>query len=88
LGSQVSQISAIFHDGPVDCHCKEKRGIKYYGRYMDDIYLIHPSRKHLLECLGDTKRLCALLGITVNMKKTRITKLEDGVRFLKGIYGW
>jgi hypothetical protein len=86
LGSQVSQISAIFHASPIDHHCKENRGIKYYGRYMDDLYLIHPSREYLLECLADIKRVCVELGITVNMRKTRITKLKDGVHFLKGIY--
>jgi hypothetical protein len=86
LGSQVSQISALFHASPIDHHCKEKRRIRYYGRYMDDLYLIYPSKKYLLDCLDDIKRLCASLGITVNMKKTKITKLKDGVRFLKGIY--
>jgi hypothetical protein len=86
LGSQVSQISALFHASPVDHHCKEMSGIKYYGRYMDDIYLIHPNKQYLLKCLEDIKKLCASLGITVNTKKTRITKLKDGVHFLKGIY--
>ena len=86
LGSQVSQISAIFHASPIDHHCKEKYRLRYYGRYMDDLYLIHPGKKYLLECLEDIKRLCASLGITVNTKKTKITKLKDGVHFLKGIY--
>jgi len=86
LGSQVSQISAIFHANPIDHHCKEDRGIKYYGRYMDDLYLIHPGREYLLDCLEDIKKLSAELGITINMRKTRITKLKDGVHFLKGIY--
>jgi hypothetical protein len=86
LGSRVSQISAIFHASPVDHYCKEKRGIRYYGRYMDDLYLIHPCKKYLLECLEGIKRLCASLGITVNMRKTRITELKDGIHFLKGIY--
>jgi hypothetical protein len=86
LGSQVSQISAIFFANPIDHHIKEKRRIKYYGRYMDDLYLIHPSKQYLLECLEDIKSICAAFGITVNMRKTRIVKLKDGVRFLKGIY--
>jgi hypothetical protein len=86
LGSQVSQIAAIFHASPVDHFCKEKLGIRCYGRYMDDLYLIHPSKKCLLECLDDIKLLCASLGVTVNPKKTKITKLKDGVHFLKGVY--
>jgi hypothetical protein len=86
LGSQVSQIAALFYANPVDHYCKEERGIRYYGRYMDDLYLIHPRKEYLLECLEGIKRLCAALGLTVNERKTRITKLSDGVRFLKGVY--
>jgi hypothetical protein len=86
LGSQVSQISAIFYASPIDHYCKEKRGIKYYGRYMDDLYLIHSSKKYLIECLEGINQLCASLGITINAKKTKITTLKDGVHFLKGIY--
>jgi RNA-directed DNA polymerase len=86
LGSQVSQISAIFYANSLDHFIKEKCRIKYYGRYMDDLYLLHPSKEYLLECLEGMKKICAELGITINMRKTRITKIKDGVRFLKGIY--
>jgi RNA-directed DNA polymerase len=86
LGSQVSQISAIFFTNPIDHLIKEKYRIKYYGRYMDDLYLIHPDKKYLLSCLEGIKTECEKLGIKVNLKKTKITKLKDGVHFLKGIY--
>jgi hypothetical protein len=86
LGSQVSQISAIFHASPIDHRMKDKRGVKYYGRYMDDLYILHPSKKYLIECLEDMKNVCMALGITINKRKTRIAKLKDGVHFLKGIY--
>jgi hypothetical protein len=86
LGSQISQISAIFYANPIDHHVKEKCLIKYYGRYMDDLYLIHSSKQYLLRCLEDIKSICDGLGITINLRKTHITKLKDGVHFLKGIY--
>jgi hypothetical protein len=86
LGSQVSQISAIFYANPLDHFIKEKCRIKYYGRYMDDLYLLHPDKEYLLKCLEGMKKICAELGLTINMSKTRITKLKDGVHFLKGIY--
>jgi hypothetical protein len=86
LGSQVSQISAIFHANPIDHLIKERYRIKYYGRYMDDLYLIHSSRDYLLECLEGIKTECSKLGITLNTRKTKITKLKDGIHFLKGIY--
>jgi hypothetical protein len=86
LGSQVSQISAIFYPNKLDHYIKEMLRIKYYGRYMDDLYLIHADKSYLEYCLTEIKRVCATLGITVNDKKTRIIKLSDGVLFLKGKY--
>jgi hypothetical protein len=86
LGSQISQILAIFAPNDLDHAVKEKLGIKYYGRYMDDIYLIHSDKEYLKYCFGEIKRICDKLKIIINTKKTRIVKLEQGVEFLKGKY--
>jgi hypothetical protein len=86
LGSQVSQICAVFYPDRLDHYIKEKLHIKYYGRYMDDLYIIHESREYLKECLKIITGLCEKLKLAVNTKKTRIVKLSDGVDFLKGKY--
>ena len=86
LGSEVSQICAVFFPNKIDHLIKEKLGIKYYGRYMDDSYLIHADKAYLLQCLAEIKALSATLKITLNEKKTRIVKLSNGVPFLKGRY--
>jgi len=86
LGSQVSQISAIFYPDKLDHFIKEKLRVKYYGRYMDDLYLIHCDRHYLQYCLNCIKDVCLKLGIKINEKKTRIVKLEAGFQFLKGKY--
>jgi hypothetical protein len=86
LGSQVSQISAIFYPNKLDHFIKEKLRIRFYGRYMDDLYLIHRDKQHLEYCLGEIRKVCDALKITVNLKKTRIVKLKDSVLFLKGKY--
>jgi hypothetical protein len=86
LGSQVSQISAIYYPDKLDHFIKEKLRIRYYGRYMDDLYLIHESKEFLQRCFSEIKEVCATLKITVNEKKSRIVKLSDGVLFLKGKY--
>lgn len=86
LGSQISQIAAIFLPNAVDHLCKEKLRIKNYGRYMDDLYLIHSDKAYLRYCLWEIKQVCESLGITINAKKTRIVKLKDGMDFLKGKY--
>jgi hypothetical protein len=86
LGSQVSQISAIYLPNRLDHFIKEKLQIKYYSRYMDDLYLIHESKEYLRYCIKEIQKICDQLKITINMKKTRIEKLDHGIEFLKGKY--
>jgi retron-type reverse transcriptase len=82
LGSQVSQIAAVFYPNHLDHYIKEILRIKYYGRYMDDLYLIHRDRSYL-EWI---KEVCTRLKITINEKKTKIVQLNKGMLFLKGKY--
>jgi hypothetical protein len=86
LGSQVSQISAILYPNRIDHYIKEALRIKYYGRYMDDLYLIHKDREYLKYCLTEIQKICTDLGITINHKKSRIKKKKSGIKFLKGVY--
>jgi hypothetical protein len=86
LGSQVSQISAILYPNRMDHYIKEVLRIKYYGRYMDDLYLIHKDKEYLEFCQSEIQRMCGTLGITVNQKKSKIIKLKQGIKFLKGNY--
>jgi hypothetical protein len=86
LGSQVSQISAIFYLNRLDHIIKEKLRIKFYGCYMDDLYLLHADKSYLKNCLNEIQKVCDELGITINLKKTKIVSLSDGLEFLKGKY--
>ena len=45
--------------------------------------MIHPSKEYLIYCMGEIKRICADLKITVNEKKTGVVKLSHGFTFLK-----
>lgn len=83
LGSQISQICALAYPNEIDHYMKEKMHIKYYGRYMDDGYMIHESKEYLKQCLNELKRLCDKLDITLNEKKTQIVKLSKGITYLK-----
>lgn len=83
LGSQVSQIMALASANKLDHLIKEKLQIKYYGRYMDDGYLIHHDKEYLKYCLQEIQKICDELGIKLNIKKTVIVKLSHGFTFLK-----
>lgn len=86
LGSQVSQICALLYPNKLDHIIKEQLHIKYYGRYMDDGYLIHPSKEYLIYCLEVIKSICKELDIKLNLNKTFITKLYNPIGFLKHRY--
>ncbi len=83
LGSQVSQMTAVYYLNKIDHYIKEQRKIKGYERYNDDFCLIHESRDYLVECLEQIRRMYAEIGIELNEKKTRIVKLSDEFKFLK-----
>lgn len=86
LGSQISQILALASANRLDHYIKEVCGIRGYGRYMDDGYLIHPDKAYLQKCLEGIKAICDELEITLNTKKTQIVKLSHGFTYLKVHY--
>jgi len=83
LGSQISQVFALLSANRLDHFVKEVLRIKGYARYMDDGYLIHPSKEYLQQCMEAIKLVCDELGIVLNQKKTQIVKISHGFTFLK-----
>ena len=83
IGSQISQISGVFYPTRIDTYCKVVKSLKYYGRYMDDIYIIHRDKEYLKELLTQIQKMCDELGLFINPKKTQIIKLSKGFTFLK-----
>lgn len=86
IGSQISQIAGIFYPTRVDTYCKTVRRCRYYGRYMDDTYIINESKGFLKSVLYGIRTICSGLGIIINEKKTQIQRLSDGFTFLKMRY--
>jgi hypothetical protein len=50
----------------IDHFVKEKLHIKYYGRYMDDIYLLHGDKKYLDKCKIEIEKKLAEIGLSLN----------------------
>ena len=83
IGSQISQVAGIFFPTKIDTYCKVVRGCKYYGRYMDDIYIIHHDKDFLRSVLAGVREQSAEIGLFINEKKTQIFKISHGFSFLK-----
>lgn len=86
LGSQISQIFAVYYANKLDHFIKEKLRVRWYGRYMDDSYLIASSKEELKKYFMEIEKVCLELGIKINNKKTQIFKINKGFKFLKGTY--
>ena len=83
LGSQVSQVIGLYYTTPIDNYCKIVKSCKYYGRYMDDIYVIHKSKNYLQNLLKQISNIAYKLKLKINFKKTQIFKLSKRFVFLK-----
>ena len=88
IGAPVSQIAGVWYPTPIDTYCKCVRSCKYYGRYMDDIYILHHDRGFLLSVLDGIRREAAALGLFISEKKTHITPLRQGFTFCKIRYSF
>ena len=81
LGYQTSQLFALLFLDDFDHFVKERLHIRWYGRYMDDFFLIHPDKEYLQFCLREIKAYMASLGLELN-EKTQIFPLQNGIDFL------
>ena len=83
IGDQVSQDIGVFYPTPIDNYAKIVRGCRYYGRYMDDIYVIGATREEVKSILEGIAKKAAELGLFINEKKTHIAKLSDNFKYLQ-----
>lgn len=86
IGSQISQVIGIYYLHKFDNYIKIVKGMKYYARYTDDMYIIHEDKEVLQSLLTDIKEQLSFYGFTLNEKKTQIRKLNKRFVFLKSRY--
>lgn len=81
LGNQVAQVYALLMLNGMDHMITDERGIRHYGRYMDDFFLIHHDKDYLKRCLEYIEDMVHSLGLSLN-GKTQIVPFKNGIRFL------
>lgn len=86
IGDQVSQDVGVFFPTRIDNYATVVRGCRRYGRYMDDIYIIHESKEFLQSVIDGIYKEAENLGIFINEKKTRIVKLSSTFKYLQFKY--
>lgn len=87
LGSETPQILAVFYLSVIDNYCKTVKRIKFYGRYMDDIYIAAKTKEELHKLQSEIEIILReKLKLQLNKKKTYITKSTRGIVFMQQKY--
>ena len=86
IGDQVSQDVGVYFPTKIDNYATIVRGCKRYGRYMDDIYIIHKDKTVLQSVIEGIREEAKRLGIFIHDKKTRIIKLSGNFKYLQFKY--
>ena len=82
-GMITTTVMAVRALSLIHIYVKYVRQQKFYGRYMDDWYIMHPSKEELENLLENVCKIAAELGIHSNRKKTRSVKISSKYKFLQ-----
>ncbi len=86
IGNLTSQVFANFYLNELDHFIKHQLGVRYYGRYVDDLVLVDRDRSRLAALIPVlTSYLRAELGLQLHPRKTELQHYSKGVRFLGAV---
>lgn len=86
IGDQLAQVVGVYYPYRIDNYVKYVRSQKFYGRYMDDWYIMNPSKEELEDLLANIRKIAEEYGIHINEKKTRIVRISSTYKFLQVKY--
>jgi hypothetical protein len=83
IGNLTSQLFANFYLDDFDHFMKENLQLSYYGRYVDDMVVVHPDKNYLLMVIRYTSEyLIEKLSLTLHPKKIYLQPFSRGVQFV------
>lgn len=83
IGNLTSQLFGNVYLDALDHFIKESLGMRYYGRYVDDLVLVHHDREQLLECREQIARfLNDECDLRLHPRKFFLQHYTKGVPFL------
>lgn len=83
IGNLTSQFFGNVYLNQFDHFVKEDLGICFYGRYVDDMVLMHPNKKVLINALGDIRLyLKRKVKLDIHPRKIYLQEISKGFPFL------
>lgn len=81
IGNLTSQMFANLYLNELDQYCKQRLGVKYYMRYMDDVLVLGSEPAWLHRAWAEVEKfLASSLGLRLNAK-TCVRSAAQGVEF-------
>ena len=85
IGNLTSQLLALLFLDELDHLVTEEWGIPCYGRYVDDMVLVHESKEHLLMVKDRIVKWLGKHGLRLHPKKVYLQHYSKGVMFVGGM---
>lgn len=85
IGNLTSQIFANFYLSEFDHYVTEELKVPYYGRYVDDFFLIVDDISKATSLIEKCREKLASMGVTLHPKKLYIQEAKKGVKFIGAV---
>ncbi|MBQ2695549.1 RNA-directed DNA polymerase [Candidatus Saccharibacteria bacterium] len=87
IGNLTSQLFSNIYLDQLDRYIYYTLGYKYYGRYVDDFFIVvnEEQMKHLMRDVEAIREYLRRMGLTLHPKKFYIQKMDKGTQFLGGV---
>ncbi len=86
IGDLTSQLFSNIYLSLLDDYVKRELHVKHYGRYVDDFYIVHTSKRHLADLVPQIREfLWERLHLRLHPKKIYLQPCTHGVPFLGAV---
>lgn len=85
IGNLTSQLLALLYLDELDHLITGPWGVEHFGRYVDDMALVHPSPQHLLWVRHSIISYLSDLNLKLHPKKMYLQHYSKGVMFVGGM---
>ena len=82
IGNLTSQIFANLFLDLLDKYVKNELGIKYYGRYVDDFFIISNNKNEIMCCVKKIADFLSSIHLKLHPNKIYIQEVCKGLEFL------
>lgn len=85
IGNLTSQLLSNIYLNELDRFVKFDLGVKYYGRYVDDFYIVSQDKVMLKDVTRRIETYLGELGLVLHPRKRVLVEINQGVVFLGAI---